>query len=408
MEFYYRCSDCGREFSAKEIQYLCPHCASASQPGEFQCGVLETIIDRRQLTALAQRKPLKAADWLVYSLPDEGSAYPVGNTPLIKPVRLQRQLGFPQLFLKNDGLNPSGSLKDRASQLVAAQAIHHGQETIVLASTGNAGSAMACAGAALGLKVILLVPETAPKAKLLQAILYGATVVPIRGTYDEAFKLSIEYTRRFGGINRNTAYNPLTIEGKKTVALEIYQQLGGQAPDIVFIPVGDGVIYAGVYKGFSDLHTAGLIEKLPQLVAVQAEGSNAIARAYRTGQWQALKRAETGADSIAVASPANGRLALKYLQACAGWCVEVSEEEIATAQLQLTRAAGVFAEPAAAAAWAGFIKESKNLDPDQKIVVLLTGIGFKDLVSAEKLVKIPYSVEPDLNEVIQHLPFLTR
>lgn len=302
MEFYYRCSDCGREFSAEEIQYLCPTCASATLPGEFQRGVLETVIARKHLMALARRKPFLAADWLVYHLPDDGRAYPVGNTPLIAPVRLRQQLGFPRLFLKNDGVNPSGSLKDRASQLVAAQAIHHRQEKIVLASTGNAGSAMACAGAALGLKVILFVPETAPKAKLLQAILYGATVVPIRGTYDAAFKLSIEFTRHFGGINRNTAYNPLTIEGKKTVALELYQQLGQQVPEVVFIPVGDGVIYAGVYKGFSDLKAAGLIARLPQLVAVQAAGSNAIARACRTGRFDALQQAETSADSIAVAS----------------------------------------------------------------------------------------------------------
>jgi len=408
MEFYYRCSDCGRELAAKEIQYLCPHCASVSQPGEFQRGVLETVIAREHLIALARRKPFQVADWLVYALPDKGKAYPVGRTPLISPLHLQRQLGFTQLFLKNDGANPSGSLKDRASQLVAAQAIHHGQSTVVLASTGNAGSAMACAGAALGLKVLLFVPATAPKAKLLQAILYGATVIPIRGTYDEAFRLSIEYTQHFGGVNRNTAYNPLTIEGKKTVALEIYMQLGGQAPDIVFIPVGDGVIYAGVYKGFSDLQAAGLIEKLPQLVVVQAEGSNAIAQAYRTGQYRALQRANTGADSIAVASPANGRLAIKYLRASAGWCVEVSEAEIAAAQLQLTHEAGIFCEPAAAAVWAGFIKETKKLDPNKKIVVLLTGIGFKDLASAEKLVQIPVAIEPNLKEVIRQCPFLVK
>ena len=265
--------------------------------------------------------------------------------------------------------------------------------------TGNAGSAMACAGAALGLKVILFVPATAPKAKLMQSVLYGATVIPIRGTYDDAFKLSIEYTRKFGGINRNTAYNPLTIEGKKTVSVEIFNQLKQNAPDVVFVPVGDGVIYAGVYKGFADLKAAGLIEKMPQIVGVQSTGSNAIARAFQTGKMLAIKKATTTADSIAVASPANGRMAIKFMRACQGWATEVSDAEISQAQVQLCKESGVFVEPAAAAAWAGFLKDRNKLDPSRKIVVLLTGLGFKDLAAVEKAIVIPKAVEPDLDAV---------
>jgi len=259
---------------------------------------------------------------------------------------------------------------------------------------------MACAGAALGLKVILFVPVTAPKAKLMQSVLYGATVIPIRGTYDDAFKLSIEYTQKFGGINRNTAYNPLTIEGKKTVSIEIFHQLGRNTPDVIFVPVGDGVIYAGVYKGFADLKAAGLIEKIPQIVGVQSTGSNAIAQAFQSGNMLAIKKAATNADSISVASPANGRMAVKFMRACRGWATEVSDAAISQAQLQLCREAGVFVEPAAAAAWAGFLKDRAKINSDKKVVVLLTGLGFKDLAAVEKMVKIPEAVEPDLDSII--------
>lgn len=389
--FKYRCTDCGAEYSGDQIRYLCPQCEQVV--GEFQTGVLETVLDPDYLATLKTKPAVTTGDFLVYQLP-ETAAYPVGNTPLVAPLKLQQLYGFPNLFLKNDGANPSGSLKDRASQLVAAQALFYNEKTVVLASTGNAGSAMACAGAALGLKVILFVPATAPKAKLMQSVLYGATVIPIRGTYDDAFKLSIDYTLKFGGINRNTAYNPLTIEGKKTVSVEIFNQLGKNAPDVVFVPVGDGVIYAGVYKGFADLKAAGLIEIMPQIVGVQSTGSNAIAQAFQSGKMLPIAKATTKADSISVASPANGRMAVKFMHACQGWVTEVSDAEISQAQLQLCREAGVFVEPAAAAAWAGFLKDRDKINPAQKVVILLTGLGFKDMAAVEKMVKIPEAVEP--------------
>ncbi|MFA5729239.1 MAG: threonine synthase [Candidatus Neomarinimicrobiota bacterium] len=398
LKYAYRCTDCGAEYPDDSIRYLCEKCARDQVTGEFQKGVLETVLDPEYLASLKDKLAVTAEDFLVYQLPD-AAAYPVGNTPIVAPEILRKKYNFPNIFLKNDSANPSGSLKDRASALVAVQALHHNEKTVVLASTGNAGSAMACAAAALGLKVILFVPATAPKAKLMQAVLYGATVIPIRGTYDDAFKLSIEYTRKFGGINRNTAYNPLTIEGKKTVSVEIFNQLGQNSPDVVFVPVGDGVIYAGVYKGFADLKAAGLIDKIPQIIGVQSTGSNAIVKAFQTGKMLAIDKAVTLADSISVASPANGRMAVKFMRACHGWATEVSDADISQAQLQLCKEAGVFVEPTAAAAWAGFLKERDKLDPSQKIVILLTGLGFKDLAVVGKMVVIPEAIEPDLDVI---------
>ncbi len=398
MKFTYRCTDCGTEYSPVEIIYLCPGCQEKQEPGTFQKGVLKTILDPDYLKSLASRESVSPKDFSPYPIPYLQS-YPVGNTPLIAPRKLRTKSGCPGLFLKNDGLNPSGSLKDRASQLVAAQAMHFSENMVALASTGNAGSAMACAGASYGLNIVLFVPETAPKAKLMQSVLYGATVVPIQGTYDEAFALSIEFTKRKGGINRNTAFNPLTIEGKKTVSIEIFNQLGRTVPDVVYVPTGDGVILAGVYKGFFDLKEAGITEKLPRIVCVQAEKSNAVADAYRTGTMKALEKAETRADSISVASPANGRMAVEYIKSSGGWVTEVADQEITLAQLTLSRDAGVLAEPAAAAAYAGFVRDWDKFRGDEIIIVLLTGTGFKDMDSVKDHVAIPPSIPPGVDEI---------
>ncbi len=398
MKFYYKCIDCDAEYSSDKILYLCPKCEKEQISGEFQKGVLRTKLDEDYLKSLQRKFEISPDDFSVYKIPHSES-YPVGGTPFISPIRLRQKTGFKYLYFKNDSTNPSGSLKDRASRLVAAQAIYHKEKTVTLASTGNAGSAMACAGAAYGLDIVLFVPESAPKAKLIQSLLYGAKVIPIKGTYDDAFRLSIEFTNMYGGINRNTAYNPLTIEGKKTVSVEIYNQLNKTAPDIVYLPVGDGVIYSGVYKGFSDLQEAGLIENIPQIVGVQSVGSNAISRAFHTGKMKALESANTIADSISVASPACGRMAVKYLKSCKGWMTEVTDDEISKAQLQLCRDSGIFVEPAAAASWAGFLKDSDKLDKDKTIVILLTGTGLKDMKAVEDIVSIPDSIKPELKEV---------
>jgi threonine synthase len=264
---------------------------------------------------------------------------------------------------------------------------------------------MACAGAAYGLDIVLFVPHTAPENKLLQSVLYGAKVVPIEDTYDAAFSLSLEYTEKYGGINRNTGYNPMTIEGKKSISIELFNDLGRSIPDVMYVPVGDGVIYSGVFKGFYDLHVAGLIPKLPKLVAVQSTKSNAIATAWKTGDLRTINKATTRADSISVASPANGRMAVNYINDSKAWATEVSDEEITAAQLELAAEAGTFVEPAAAAAYAGFNADlaAGRIDKSQKVVVLLTGIGFKDMKAVSNAVSVPSAVQPNMQAVEEFL-----
>jgi threonine synthase len=408
-EVHYSCVTCGKPLVSSEVVYLCPECSSApSDASGFPRGCLSvelTLAEGPKSGRRSRLSPGQKADMASFlPLPlTRWSSFPVGNTPLIAPERLRSRTGFPGLWLKNDTVSLSGSLKDRASLLVAEQAVALGENRVVLASTGNAGASMSCAGAAYGLQVILFVPAAAPRAKLLQSLVYGARVVPIQGTYDDAFELSIAYTTRYGGINRNTAFNPFTVEGKKTVSLEIYNQLGGHAPDSVYVPTGDGVIFSGACKGFVDLEKAGLTESLPVMNVVQAEGSNAIVRSVREGRETVIPAASTIADSLSVRRPAAGIMALRFLSETQGRAVQVTDGEIQEAQAELAREAGVFVEPSSAAAWAGFLKDRSNVDPGSAVVVLLTGSGFKDIAAAEKLVSLPASCPPSVEEAAKFL-----
>ncbi|HHT81441.1 MAG TPA: pyridoxal-phosphate dependent enzyme, partial [Spirochaetales bacterium] len=220
MRFSYECSDCNKVYQSEEVMYQCPDCSQQNEKGSFSKGNLIVKLNKEDLAKLAKQEHVTMYDFFPYPVPTP-EVFPVGGTPLARPHRLGKKYGLTNLSCKLDSALPSGSFKDRASLLIAAQAIAHSQNRIALASTGNAGAAMSCAGAAYGLKIILFVPATAPINKLMQSVLYGATVVPVKGTYDDAFALSIAYTKEFGGINRNTAYNPMTIEGKKSVSIEL-------------------------------------------------------------------------------------------------------------------------------------------------------------------------------------------
>ncbi len=395
--FRYHCTTCGKPYKRDEVRYLCPACAKDYRPGIPLLGVLSVRFD---YAAIKRRFRKRSPDWSLFSAvePKYYPPYPFGNTPFFPVAALGKALGFDNLWLKNDGLNPSASLKDRASFLVVAEANRLKENTIVTASTGNAASALAAVCAAAGKQAIIFVPESAPKAKLVQMVLYGARVIPVRGTYDDAFRLSLEYTARKGGLNRNTAYHPLTIEGKKTVGLEIYQQSRFRAPDVILVPVGDGVIISAVHKAFCDLKAAGLIGRVPRLIGVQAERSAAIHNYMRTGRYQDARRPDTVADSISVSVPSNAHMARRAVLESRGFSVTVSDNEILEGQGTLAAKTGAFAEPAAAATVAGLrkLKGSHLLGRREQIVLLITGHGLKDVDAAMKRVRIPASIPPTL------------
>lgn len=396
--FSYRCTDCGRAYSRDEVRYLCPECGKAYRPGIPLVGVLEVVFD---YTVIGRAFDRARPDWDLFC-PVEKEFHPpiqVGNTPLSRVDRLAGGLGLPSLWVKNDGLNPSGSLKDRASFLVVAEARRLGTDLIVAASTGNAASALAAVCASAGLKALIFVPEKAPKAKLVQMVLYGATVVPLQGTYDDAFALSLEYTDQRGGLNRNTAYHPLTIEGKKTVGLEIWAQLGFQVPDAILVSVGDGVIIGGVHKAFVDLQRAGLIDRLPRLIGVQAETSDAIHRYVETGHYSDAPNPTTRADSISVICPSNAHGARRAILESRGLTLTVTDEDILDAQALLAGRTGIFTEPAGATALAGLVKlqaSPNRLATSGPVVILATGHGLKDVDAPLSRISIPPAVAPVL------------
>ncbi|MBT4333448.1 MAG: pyridoxal-phosphate dependent enzyme, partial [Candidatus Cloacimonetes bacterium] len=277
---------------------------------------------------------------------------------------------------------------------ICAYAKEQGIDTIVAASTGNAGSSLAGICASQKQNAIIFAPASAPKAKLTQILMYGAQLIPVDGSYDDAFDLSIEATKKFGWYNRNTAYNPFTIEGKKIVSFEIFQQMRQQLPDRVFVPVGDGCIISGVFKGFEDLLKLGLIKKIPTIVAVQSEKSDNIVRNLDNDKF-VTKPSTTIADSIAVDIPRNFWMTKKFMDEYAGESVIVSDDEIISASKVLSENTGIFSEPAAATAFAGIMKyaEKELIDEKSKNVVLLTGSGLKDLKSVQGIIDTPKPIK---------------
>ena len=406
MRFHYVCSDCGKVFMTEELMYQCPECSRMNDGSSFPKGNLIVELSDEVLEAARNKEHVTPDDFYPYPSEDK-EIYPIGITPLMKPARIAERLALPGLRFKLDSQLISGSFKDRASYEVALQAKALGEKRIVLASTGNAGAAMSAVGAAMGLDIILFVPASAPINKLMQSVLYGAHVVPVKGTYDDAFALSIEYTKLFGGINRNTAYNPMTIEGKKSISIELFEQMGRNVPDAVYVPVGDGCIIAGVAKGFSDLMKAGLIDRMPKLIAAQSESSDAISRAIRNDDFSPVS-ATTRADSISVDLPANGRMAADYVKKSGGWAVTVSDERILDSQLELTRESGVLAEPAAATAFAALEADRDHLvsvlGENTSVVVLLTGSGFKDMKVFDNRISLPEPIENSV-EAVKKLRF---
>ena len=405
--FRFRCTECAAAHDERDVELVCPRCARLQEGGGVTRGILDVELDdppsRWPDAALAS--PGFLAAFLPIAAAEHLPPLPVGGTPLLPAPRLRAALGTPRLWVKDDTRNPSGSTKDRASLLVVAKAREYGRDTVAAASTGNAATALAAVAAAAGVRAVVFVPAAAPEAKLVQMLCYGAEVVPVDGTYDDAFELCLEACRRRGWYNRNTALNPFTVEGKKTAALEIAAQLGGEEADVVLVPTGDGVILSGVAKGFADLERGGLIRRRPRLVAVQPEGSAAIVDALRKGAdtITPVPGASSVADSLTVATPRGGLLCLRRVRESGGAGVTVTDDAIVRAIAELASTAGVFAEPAGAAALAGLhaALDEGLVDRDERIVLLVTGTGLKDVPAAARSVRRPEPVAPEIEAVLE-------
>jgi len=400
----YQCNDCGFTFDSEKIEYLCPHCANKNKPDFPPLGVLKVLYDYNTIK--------KKGDQLLNSLIEEDflSLLPIQSNKSLPNLRVGKtplyryRLDECELIIKDDSLNPTFSFKDRASAIVSAYAKENNIQTIVAASTGNAGSSLAGICAAQKQKAVIFVPAAAPKAKLTQIMLYGAQIVPVAGNYDQAFDLSVAVTQKYGFYNRNTAFNPLTIEGKKTVSFEVIQKMNGEIPDKILVPVGDGVIISGVYKGFEDLLLLGIIPQMPQIIAVQAEGSSNLVDNLNSENFLS-KPSKTIADSISVDVPRNFYMAKKYIKKYNGLGIKVSDEEILQASKTLSSLFGIFSEPAASTAFAGYLKlqNQQTIKKHEKVLVLLTGSGLKDLNAVQPLLQMPSPVEATINAVEHYL-----
>jgi threonine synthase len=405
-----RCVIGGCDYTVDEVSYTCP------LHGEV--GTLDILYDYEALRASLDRDALTAEGpgncWRYKALlpvDREGRTPPlsVGWTPLYESPRIAAVLGLERVWVKDDGANPTGSLKDRASALVLARALAKGIEVVSTASTGNAAAALAGLGASLPeIETVIFVPAAAPAAKVAQLLVYGAQVLLVDGSYDDAFELCLAVCDEQGWYSRNTGVNPFTTEGKKTVALEIAEQLGWNAPDVLVLSVGDGSIISGVHKGFSDLMRLGWIERMPRLIGVQAEGSAVLAEAFDAGLApQAISRrpAVTIADSIASELPRDRAKALRAVRTSGGAFVKVSDAAISQAIPRFAQLSGIFAEPAAAAAFAGLelAVQSKLIHPEESVCLLSTGNGLKDIARARDSVRGGIPVAPDIAAVRQAL-----
>ena len=409
--FTLTCTHCNYNFSPGKFAYLCPECESRQPAGSPPLGVLKTLYPydkiREKYSAeklFSQLKKNHFLDILPIEKAESLGPLKVGQTPLYKFELEGPDDSTIPFYLKDDSQNPTFSFKDRASQLVSAYAKEQDIDTIVAASTGNAGSSLAGICASQKQRAIIIVPKTAPPAKLLQIIMYGATLVMVDGNYDAAFDLSVEASRYFGWFNRNTAYNPLTIEGKKTVAFEIYDQLKGNLPSRILVSVGDGVVISGLYKGFEDLMKLGIIKKIPVIVAVQSEKSDNLVRNIAQDTFQ-MQPSTTLADSISVDYPRNFFMAKSFLQEYKGEWLTVSDDEIMKASSTLASNTGIFAEPAAAAAFAGMLKyiNGKPSGSNDRLLVLSTGSGLKDIKTPMQYISLPEPIKPGIKELSEYI-----
>ncbi len=406
----YRCLACSAYYEQDFSGFLCSACGGNLDISYDYPAAARSFIDGLDdgFRGMFRYQPL-----LPVREPDPSFPLLVGGTPLYQASRLGGLAGLRKLYLKDDSRNPSASLKDRASAVVVRRALDIGAKVISAASTGNAGSSLACIAAAHGLQSVIFVPQNAPPAKLAQSLAFGARVLAIRGNYDQAFDLCLAASEEFGWFNRSTGFNPYTREGKKTCAFEIWEDLGRKVPDRVVVPSGDGNMLSGMWKGWCDLEAAGLIDRLPKIDCAQSNASDAISRTVlrirnngeTTADWQEVAveavHATTLADSISVDRPRDGLAAVQAIIQSGGEAVAVPDEAILHAVAEVAALTGVFPEPAAAAPWAAVkqLAGDQLIEPDELTVCIVSGSGLKDIASARDAAGQPCVIDPDLESV---------
>jgi threonine synthase len=411
-----QCFHCGRTYNASEVEYFCPACG-------YHDGILEVLYDyeavKRELTPKSLAANTDRSIWRYLPLlPVAGTTHlphlQVGSTPLYDAPRLADELGVVRCWVKDEGRNPTASFKDRASAVGVVKALEKKAWRIACASTGNAASSLAGFSAAAGIPAAIFVPANAPQAKVAQLLVFGAQVLSVEGTYDQAWELCMQACAEFGWYNRNCAINPYLIEGKKTVSLELAEQFmrltPGSFPDWVVVSVGDGCTIGGVWKGLREMYMLGFIPRLPRILGVQADGCKPFLNAWRDRSPLVPCQANTCADSIAVGHPRNFSKGMSAVTESGGAFIAVSDEEILQSIPMMARKAGVFGEPAGVAGAAG-VKRAVELGMiglSESVAIIMTGNGLKDIRSAMRAVGRTIHVRPEMDDVRKAVDFATQ
>jgi len=393
-----QCIGCGAEYPINEVIYNCERCGD----------LLEVRVDEKALKEKIETEEWRLRPISVWKykefLPvfDETKIVTLreGGTPLYRCERLGKELGVENLYVKNEGANPTGSFKDRGMTVGVSKALELGVKAVVCASTGNTSASLAAYAAKAGLPCIVLIPAgKVALGKLAQAMMYGAIVVGVRGNFDVALQMAVSASKQVGLYLLNSI-NPFRIEGQKTAAFEICDQLEWQVPDRVVLPVGNAGNITAYWKGFRELKASGLVEKLPKMVGVQAAGASPIAKAFAANRAtiEPVKDPDTVATAIRIGNPVNWKRALNALRGSNGAALTVTDDEIIKAQKLLARKEGIFIEPASAASIAGLKKlvENGEVDVDETIVCIATGHGLKDPEAAVRACEEIIEIEPSL------------
>ena len=396
-----KCIRCGKEWEAKPDITTCPACGGMLDI-QYDYAAIAKEVSHAVMANRTEQSMWRYMEYLPVLGKGQRPKLRVGWSPFYQADRLAKVLGLKTLYVKDDGVNPTASLKDRASAMAVVKAEEAGAEIIACSSTGNAASSLAGNAAAAGFPTYIFVPSRAPKGKVSQLMIFGAHVISVKSSYEDTFKLSQQAIEKYGWYNRNAAINPYLMEGKKTVALEIAEQLDWKMTDYVALSVGDGCTIAGVWKGFKDLYATGMIDRLPRLISVQAEGCCPLNRAIAENKpWEPMEE-NTLADSIAVGVPRNAGKALNAIRESNGVVVNVSDQEILDAAKLLGRTCGVFGEPAGVTGTAGVKKalELGLISPDSSVVSIVTGNGLKDTPNAIKAAGEPVAIDPDMDQLL--------
>ncbi len=387
-----KCIECGRE--ASEESYTC------------SCGgLLEVVFDFDSVEVDFRLDGKNLSVWKYRSLlPVKGNPVTLneGGTPLYRAERLEELLGIKRVYVKHEGLNPSGSFKDRGMTVGVTKAIELGKSAVGCASTGNTSASMAMYAAKAGLKAYVLLPAgKVALGKVAQALMHGAKVIGIRGNFDDALRL-IREVCKVANIYLLNSVNPFRLEGQKTIAFEIADEIG--VPDRVVVPVGNAGNISAIYKGFVELRELGMIDDLPKMTGVQAEGAAPIYKAFIEGRRdiEPVPNPETVATAIRIGNPVSARKALKAIYESHGLAEAVSDAEIIEAQKFLAAKEGIGVEPASAASVAGLIKLARagEIDPDETVVCVTTGNLLKDPETVVRVCGKPVEVDAKLESVL--------